>query len=95
VSSNVTDAGGAACEGELNSATNGVFSPFRGRLGPKLTYLANPSAKVVPCGRPQPLAAEVEMGMHIDQAWHDEATSMVLDNGIRDLTDLARRAHGA
>jgi hypothetical protein len=34
------------------------------------------------------------MGMHIDQAWHDEATSMVLDNGIRDLTDLAGRAHG-
>jgi hypothetical protein len=35
------------------------------------------------------------MGMHIDQAWHDQATSMVLDNGIRDLTDLAGRAHNA
>jgi hypothetical protein len=35
------------------------------------------------------------MGMHIDQPWHDEALSMVLDEGIGDLTDFAGRAHGA
>jgi hypothetical protein len=35
------------------------------------------------------------MGMHIDQAWHDQATSMVLDDGIGNRTDLAGRTHHA